>query len=62
MKKLVTLILTATAALCLTSVAFADVIAGPMLVIWGISRLLPWLLVAAVMAITIALLRKFRKK
>ena len=62
MKKLVTLILAATAALCLTSVAFADVIAGPMLVIWGISRLLPWLLVAAVMAITIALLRKFRKK
>ena len=62
MKKLVTLILAATAALCLTSVAFADVIAGPMLVIWGISRLLPWLLVAAVVVITIALLRKFRKK
>ena len=62
MKKLVVLMLAVTAALCLTTVAFADVIAGPMLILWGVTRLAPWLLVAAVVAVTVILLRKYRKK
>ena len=62
MRKLVGLILAVTAALCLTTVAFADVIAGPALILWGITRLTPYLLVAAVVIVTIKLLQKFRKR
>ena len=62
MRNLVGLILAITAALCLTTVAFADAIVGPALILWGVTRLTPYLLVAAVAIITISLLRKFRKR
>ena len=61
-RKVVGLILAVTAALCLTTAAFADAIVGPALILWGIARLAPYLLVAAVVVITIILLRKFRKR
>ena len=61
MRKLVTFCLVVTAALCLTAAAHADVISlGGMLVL-GVLRLLPYLLVAAVVVVTFLLLRKFRK-
>ena len=63
MKKLVGLILAVTAALCLTTVAFADVITiGPEVLIFGVMRMAPYLLVVAVVVVTIRLLRKFRKR
>jgi len=63
MKKLVVLILSLAAALCLTTVALADVITiGPELLLLGVLRLLPYLLVAAVVVVTIILLRKSRKR
>ena len=63
MRKLVCLILAVTAALCLTTVAFADAIVGPAVFAAAIVlRLIPYILVAAVVIITISLLRKFRKR
>ena len=62
MRKFSVLLLALTAALCLTTVAFADVIAGPMIILWGITKISPYLLVAAVVMVTVILLRKFRKK
>lgn len=63
MKRTVTLILALTAALCLTAAARADVIAGPVEVALGLAQLLgPVLLVAAVVVVTLLLLRSFRNK
>lgn len=63
MRKLVGLILAVTAALCLTTVAFADAIVGPAVFVAAIVlRLIPYLLVAAVVIVTIKLLQKFRKR
>lgn len=47
---------------CLTTVAFADVIVGPMIALAVAVKLGPWLLLAIVVIITIRLLRKYRKK
>lgn len=64
MKKLVTSILAMAAALGLTAVAFADTISvspdEAALELGG--RILPWALVAVLVAVTVLLLRKFRKK
>lgn len=47
----------------LSPTAHADVIFSPVLIAVSVlARALPWLLVAAVVLITIILLRKFRKK
>ena len=62
MKKFVTLLWMIAIMSCLTLVAYADVIAGPMIVLWAITRLWPWILVAIVVFITVRLLRKYRKK
>ena len=47
---------------CLTTVAFADVIAGPMIALAVIVKLGPWLLLAVVVIITLRLLKRYRKK
>ena len=62
MRKFSLLFLSVAALLSLTTVAFADVIAGPMIILWGITKISPYLLVAAVVVVTVILLRKFRKK
>ena len=62
MKKFVTLLWMVATIGCMTLVAYADVIAGPMIVLWTITRLWPWLLVAIVVFVTVRLLRKYRKK
>lgn len=62
MKHFVTVLLALTAALCLTTAAAADAIAGPALVVAVAFHYLPWLLVIAVVLVTLLLLRKFRKK
>ncbi len=62
MKKFVTLLWTVAVIGCLTVIAYADVIAGPMIVLWAITRLWPWLLVAIVVILTLMMLRKYRKK
>jgi len=62
MQKFVTLMLAVTAAMCLAVSASADAIVGPALVVWGAMQLLPYVLVAAVVIVTIILLRKFKKK
>ena len=64
MKKLVTSILAVAAALGLTAVAFADTISvspcEAALELGG--GILPWALVAVLVAVTVLLLRKFRRK
>lgn len=62
MKKYLTATLVLLAALSLTAVAHADVIAGPAVAVFYAVRLLPWILVGAVVGVTAFLLRKFRKK
>lgn len=62
MKKFVTLLWMVATIGCMTLVAYADVIAGPMIVLWTITRLWPWFLVAIVVFVTVRLLRKYRKK
>ncbi len=62
MKKFVTLLWMVATIGCMTLVAYADVIAGPMIVLWAITRLWPWILVAIVVLITLRMLRKYRKK
>ena len=62
MKKYLTATLVLLAALSLTAVAHADVIAGPAVAVFYAVRLLPWVLVGAVVGVTAFLLRKFRKK
>ena len=64
MKKLVTSILAVAAALGLTAVASADTISvspGVAALELG-GRILPWALVTVLVAVTVLLLRKFRKK
>ena len=64
MKKRLTLSLALLAALLLTTPAFADVIApGPGEVAATLAgRFLPWILVGAVVGVTVYLLRKYWKK
>ena len=61
MKKRLTILLVLLTMLSLTSIAHADVIAGPMIAVFYAVRLLPWILVGAVVVVTLLLLRKFRK-
>lgn len=62
MKKLLTLSMVLLTALSLTAVAHADVISGPAVAIYHTTQLLPWVLVGAIVGITVFLLRKFWKK
>ena len=62
MKRFITLLWTVAVLGSLTLVAQADVIAGPMLALWAISRLWPWFLVAIIVFITVRLLTKYREK
>ena len=62
MKKFVTLLWMVATIGCMTLVAYADAIAGPMIALWAITRLWPWFLVAIVVFVTVRLLRKYRKK
>ena len=62
MKKLLTLTLVLLTLLSLTTVARADVIAGPAVALFYATRLLPWILAGLAVALTVFLLKKFRKK
>lgn len=62
MKKYLIFMLALLAALSLTAVAHADVIAGPAVTVFYAVRFLPWILVGAVAGVTALLLRKFWKK
>ena len=62
MKKTLTVTMCLLTVLALTTVAHADVIAGPAVAVFYAVRLLPWVLVGAVVGITVFLLRKFWKK
>lgn len=62
MKKLLTLSLTLLTALSLTAVAHADVVFEPVLALYYTTRLLPWILVGAVVLVTVFLLIKFWRK
>jgi len=62
MKKYLTLALVFLAVPFLTAVACADVIAGPAVALYYSTRILPWILVGAVVGVTAFLLRKFWKK
>lgn len=63
MKRTLTVTLTLLAMLSLTAVAHADVIISPMDAAGDyIMRYLPWVLVGAVVGVTIFLLRKLWKK
>ena len=61
-KKLLTLALVFMAALSLTATAHADVIAGPAVALYYGARFLPWVLVGAVVGVTVYLLRKYWTK
>ena len=62
MKKYLTATLLLVTMLSLTATAHADVIAGPAVALfWGV-RLLPWILVGAVVGVTVFLLQKFWKR
>lgn len=61
-RKLYTLLLTLVLLLGLTATASADVIAGPMIAIYvGVKFILPLLLVALVVVVTVHLIRSFKK-
>lgn len=62
MKKALTVTMCLLTMLALTTVAHADVIAGPAVAVFYAVRLLPWILVGAVVGVTIFLLRKFWKR
>jgi len=62
MKKYPTLALAFLTVPLLTAVAYADVIAGPAVALYYSVRVLPWVLVGAVVGVTVFLLRKFWKK
>ena len=62
MKKTLTVTMCLLTVLALTTVAHADVIAGPAVALFYAVRLLPWILVGAVVGVTIFLLRKFWKR
>ena len=62
MKKALTVTMCLLTMLALTTVAHADVIAGPAVALFYTVRLLPWILVGAVVGVTVFLLRKFWKR
>ena len=62
MKKYRIVLLALLALPALMGTAYADVIAGPAVAVFYAVRLLPWVLVGAVVGVTVFLLRKFRKK
>lgn len=63
MKRLSTLLPVLLLMVALSPTAHADVIFSPVLIAVSVlGQLLPWLLVIAVVVITIILMRKFRKK
>ena len=62
MKKYLAALLTLLAIPVLMSTAYADVIAGPAVALFYAARFLPWVLVGAVVGVTVVLLRKFWKK
>lgn len=66
MKKFVTLLWTAAILGCLTVVAYADAIVGPLDYIiyagYVVYRLWPWILIAVVVIITLVMLKKYRRK
>ena len=62
MKKTLTVTMCLLTVLALTTVAHADVIAGPAVAVFYAVRLLPWVLVGAVVGVTVFLLRKFWKR
>ena len=62
MKKYLIVLLALLAVPALTGTAYADVIAGPAVAVFYAVRFLPWVLVGAVVGVTVFLLRKFRKK
>ena len=62
MKKYLTAMLVLASMPALMSTAHADVIAGPAVAVFYAVRFLPWILVGAVVGVTVFLLRKFRKK
>lgn len=66
MKKLVTLLWTVAIMGCLTIVAYADAIVGPVAYVILAGRTLyrfwPWILVAVVVIITLVMLKKYRRK
>ena len=62
MKKYLTMTLVLLTMLALMSTAHADVIAGPAVAVFYAVRFLPWILVGAVVGITVFLLQKFWKK
>lgn len=62
MKKLLIPLLLSAAFPALASTAQADVIAGPALAVFYGIRFLPWLLVGALVGVTIFLLHKFWRK
>lgn len=61
-KRLLTLALVLVTALSLTAIAHADVIAGPAVALYYGARFLPWVLVGAVVGVTVYLLRKYWTK
>ncbi len=62
MKKYLTATLVLLTMLSLMATAHADAIVGPVeVLLWGM-RFLPWILVGAVVGVTVFLLRKFWKK
>lgn len=62
MKKYLTSALVLLTMLALMSTAHADVIAGPAVAVFYAVRFLPWILVGAVVGVTVFLLQKFWKK
>ena len=62
MKKYRIVLLALLALPALMGTAYADVIAGPAVAVFYAVRLLPWVLVGAVVGVTVFLLRKFWKK
>lgn len=66
MKKFVTLLWMAAVIGCLTVIAHADVIFGPIGFVFGVIsyayQIWPWILVTVVVIITLMMLRKYRKK
>ena len=62
MKKTLTAAMCLLTMLSLTTAAHADVIAGPAVALFYTVRLLPWVLVGAVVGVTVFLLKKFWKR
>lgn len=62
MKRFLTCSLTLVMLASLTAVAHADVIAGPAVAVYYGARFLPWVLVGAVVGVTVYLLRRYWRK